>query len=383
MQLHRDTAIRVFDRQVGDDVNLAMEIKADDVAVGQASTGTLVREVGRNLDVFVHRQHASVQEAERIHGPGTIDVFHVKHRVRVVVVMGRRDVNLIHPVHRLHHPRVGSESLRKHALDRFGVRDVRECILFLGRETRVPPVRGAAAIRIFLGDEIFNHLHRRSILTARQLGPNDVIMRDDPRQEALLHVHHRVQAQRKQIKRVLDEQRRPVGKLHVRLLIRLLTRRDVRELLTDVRRDERRANHALGHPARRHPRRRVRRRPRRRRRRRLQPSSTIQHHRRRDEVRPDDASRDISSESSLDERQRARHRRGRRHEMQRHVERVRVVPTKLARGGVERPHGARETRAKGTRIDARATCARGRGRRHRDAVWRGAIAQIGEMRLRG
>ena len=286
---------------------------------------------------------------------------------------GRRGVNLIHPVHPASPPRV-KVGIRKHALDRFGVRDVRERILFLGRETRVPPVRGAAAIGSSSVTKFsITFIAARSLPLV--LGPNDVIMRDD-HDEALLHVHHRVQAQRKQ-----SACARPVRrqlKLHVRLLIRLLTRRDVREL-SDRRTPRRTSRRSCPrHPARRHRRRRVAS-SRRRRRRRLQPlpqSSIIT-------VRRGTPRRCLARHLFrvvLDERQRA----------------IAVGVVAGCNATLNEFEWYRRTRARWRRTTTwrretrakrpgsmRARCARGRGRRHRGAVWRGAIARIGEMRLRG
>ena len=297
-----------------------------------------------NLDVFIHREHAAVQEAERIHRPRAIDVFHVKHRVRIIVVMGRGDVNFIHPVHGLDDPRVRAEALGKHLLHRRRVRDVRERVFLLWRQSRVPPVRGATAIRVLLGDEAFDDFHRRPILRARQLPPHHVIMRHDPRQEALVHVHHRVQAQRQQIKRVFDEQRRPIRKLHVRRLIRLLPRRRVRRLLSDVRRRERPHHRPHRHPARAHRARAHRDHRPRHRRRRSQPAVRVRRRDRR-RVRPKRASRRRASAPQFQHRHRARHRERRRHQVQRDVERVRVVPSERRRRRRERLHRAGFLRA--------------------------------------
>ena len=252
--------------------------------------------------------------------------------------MGRGDVNLIHPVHGFDDPRVWAEALGKHLLHRRRVRDVRERVFLLRSQSRVPPVRGATAIRVLLGDEAFDGFHRRPILRARQLSPHHVIMRHDPRQEALVHVHHRVQAQRQQIKRVFDEQRRPIRKLHVRRLIRLLPRRRVRRLLPRVRRREHPHHPPHRHPARAHRPRRARDHRPRHRRRHFHSLARVRRHRRR-RVRPKRASRARRAPSRLQHRHRARHRHRRRHQVQRDVERVRVVPSELRRRRRERLHG--------------------------------------------
>ena len=216
-------------------MDLAVVVEAHGVAVGEAPAAALHREVGLHLHVRVHRAHDAVDVAEGVDTPGAVAVLGVEHGVGVVVVVRARDVDLVHRGDGLDVVAVLAEALPEHARHRLALHDVRERVAHLTLETLVPPVRGLVPRGVLRGDEVVHRLERRAILLARQLAAHDVVVRHDPRREGFAHVHQRVEAEGKEVVRVLEQERGPAERLElVRALERLLVRDEVRELLAHV-----------------------------------------------------------------------------------------------------------------------------------------------------
>mmetsp|Transcript_14062 Transcript_14062/g.38575 ORF Transcript_14062/g.38575 Transcript_14062/m.38575 type:complete len:573 (+) Transcript_14062:306-2024(+) len=236
VELHGDPPVLVLGGKVGDDVNLAVVVKAHGVAVAEAAASALHGEQGLDLDVLVHGEHDAVHVAPGPHAPRSVAVLGVEHGVRVVVVVAGRHVNLVHGRDGLHVVQVGPEPVVEHAHHGVARHAVGEGILHLALELLVPPVRGARAVGVGGGDEIVHGFARRRVRLVREFAPDDVVVRDDPLGEGCLHVDEGVDAQREEEVGVLEEEREEGGGGGlVRGLEGLLAGDDVRELLADVR----------------------------------------------------------------------------------------------------------------------------------------------------
>mmetsp|Transcript_30490 Transcript_30490/g.72535 ORF Transcript_30490/g.72535 Transcript_30490/m.72535 type:complete len:270 (+) Transcript_30490:641-1450(+) len=155
-----DPSVFVFRRQIRNHMNLAVVVEPHGVTVGEAPPSTFHGEVGLDLYVFVHREHHAINMAERIDRPRAVAVLGVKHSVRVVVVVARRDIDLIHRRDSFNGVRIRSKPLLEHAENFRALHDMRERVFHIAVQFLVPPVSGAIASRVFLGDEIHDCLHR-------------------------------------------------------------------------------------------------------------------------------------------------------------------------------------------------------------------------------
>mmetsp|Transcript_32218 Transcript_32218/g.59989 ORF Transcript_32218/g.59989 Transcript_32218/m.59989 type:complete len:252 (+) Transcript_32218:696-1451(+) len=231
MDLHTNAEPGVLCLIIADEMNLAIEVKGDSIAVRQSFCSRNHREGGLNLLVEVHRNHGAVGRGEGEDAIRTVDVSHVKDSIRVHAVIWAGNVDLVHLINDVNLVRFLSEGFFEHSNHALASSSPLECFLDVPLKLIIPPVCGMFLRRPLGQNPVIDQFQVLLLLLFVKLGVEDTVVGHNETQQGIVHVVQRVNDEGEQVIGVLHKLALPVTLPDILSLVGLFSGYNMSQLL--------------------------------------------------------------------------------------------------------------------------------------------------------